>query len=266
MEKAAGMVWVAVLICLLAQIAAQWAMRTPYNPLVDAVSDLGQTTCTPRFCSPWFWMVDVSFVLLGLCLALGGWLSHVSAPRLCWVSWVATVALSVGGAGMVAVGVFPENLHLWAHVVGAAVGLVGGNVGAAFAGWALLRVRGHHPTGVSGIVVGVVGLVGSALSALVFAGVLRMLIGVGGGLERLGVEPLLLVMAFSGGALLLGEDVLAVALRGLRRSALARGGDQGDVAPGAGQGTQVDVEPLAAQLARDLGQQEGQVVHHERRA
>lgn len=217
-EKAAGMVWVAVLICLLAQIATEWAMRTPYNPLVDAVSDLGQTTCTARFCSPWYWMVDTSFVLLGLCLAGGGWLTHVSAPRLCWVSWVATVALSVGGAGMVVVGLFPENVHFWVHVAGAAVGLVGGNVGAAFAGWALLRVRGHRPTGVSAMVVGALGLVGSVLSALVFAGELRALLGVGGGLERLGVEPLLLVMAISGGALLLGEDVLAVALRGLQRS------------------------------------------------
>lgn len=218
MEKAAGTAWVAVLLCLLAQILTELAMRTPYSPLADAVSDLGQTTCTPGFCSPWFWMFDASFVLLGLCLAVGGWLSHVSAPRLCWPSWVATVALSLGGAGMAVVGLVPENVHFWVHVGGAAVGLIGGNVGAAFAGWALLRVRGHRPTGVSAVVVGLIGLVGSALSALVFAGELRSLIGVGGGLERLGVEPLLVIMALSGGALLLGEDVLAVALRGRRRS------------------------------------------------
>ena len=233
-EKAAGMVWEAVLICLLAQIATEWAMQTPYNPLVDAVSDLGQTTCTAQFCSPWFWMVDTSFVLLGLCLAIGGWLSHLSAPRLCWVSWVATIALSVGGAGMVVVGLAPENVHFWIHVGGAAVGLIGGNLGAAFAGWALLRSRGHRPTGVSAMVVGLAGLAGSMLSALVFAGELRMLIGVGGGLERLGVEPLLLVMALSGGALLLGEDVVAVALRGIQRGS-ARRDDQRDVAPGPGQ-------------------------------
>ena len=84
------------------------------------------------------------------------------------------------------------------------------------------------------MVVGLLGLAGSVLSALVFAGELRMLIGVGGGLERLGVEPLLLVMALSGGALLLGEDVLAVALRGIQRGS-ARRDDQRDVAPGPGQ-------------------------------
>lgn len=217
MEQAAGAAWVAVLACLLAQIATELAMRTPYNPLVDAVSDLGQTGCTPQFCSPWFWIFDASFVLLGLCLALGGWLSHASAPRLWLGSWVATVALSAGGAGMVVVGLCPENLRFWTHVVGAAVGLVGGNLGAAFAGWALLRVRGHRSTGMSAIVTGGVGLLGSALSALVFAGQLPVLRGVGGCLERLGVEPLLLIMACSGGALLLGEDVLAVALRGGRR-------------------------------------------------
>lgn len=231
MERAAGLGWIAVLICLLAQVVTECAMRTPYSPLRDAVSDLGYSTCTPQICSPWFWMVDASFVILGLCLALGGWLSHLSAPRrqvagarrperLWWGSWVATVALSAGGLGMAIVGVCPENVYFPLHVVGAVVGLVGGNVGAAFAGWALLHVRGHRPTGWSAIVVGALGVGGAVLSALVFFGDLPALLGVGGGLERVGVEPLLVIMAVSGGALLLGEDVIVVALRTVRRSAV----------------------------------------------
>lgn len=217
-ERPAGAAWVAVLVCLLAQVATQVAMRTPYSLLRDAVSDLGVTTCTPRMCSPWFWMVDGSLVVLGLCLALGGWLSHLSAPRLWWGSWVATVALSAGGLGMAVVGLCPENVYFPLHAVAAMAGLVGGNLGAAFAGWALLHVRGHRPTGTSAIVVGFVGVTGSALSALVFLGYLPVLAGVGGGLERLGVEPMLLIMALSGGTLLLGEDVLTVGLRRLRAS------------------------------------------------
>ncbi len=219
-EKAAGVGWIAVLICLGAQIVTEWRLRTPYNPLVDAISDLGQTTCTAQFCSPLFWLLDLSFVLLGLCLALGGWLSHLSAPRLWWGSWVATVALSVGGAGMLIVGLCPENVFFPLHAVAAVVGLVAANVGTAFAGWALLHVRGHVPTGGSAIVVGAVGVAASALSVLIFGRLLPMLLGVGGGLERLGVEPLLLVMAVSGGALLLGEDVFVATLRRVRRTAL----------------------------------------------
>jgi hypothetical membrane protein len=219
-ERAAGIVWVTVLICLIAQIATQFGMRTPYNPLVQAISDLGQRTCTPQFCSPWFWMLDLSFVLLGLSLALGGWLSHISAPRLWWGSWVATVALSVAGVGMAVVGFFPEDVHFWIHVSGAIAGLVGGNVGMAFAGWALFHVRGHRPTGGTAMVVGAVGVAASVLSIVVFGGSLRILTGVGGGLERVGVEPLLLIMAISGGALLLGEDVLVATLRRVRRTAV----------------------------------------------
>lgn len=219
-ERAAGIGWVAVLICLIAQVVTECAMRTPYNPLEQAISDLGQARCTPQFCSPWYWMVDLSFVVLGFCLVVGGWLSHLSAPRLWWGSWVATVALTIGGAGMAVVGLFPEDVHFWIHVGGAVAGLVGANVGAAFAGWALLHVRGHRPTGGTAIVVGAVGVAASAVSILVFGGALRMLTGVGGGLERLGVEPLLLVMAVSGGALLLGEDVVVVALRRVQRTTL----------------------------------------------
>lgn len=217
-ERAAGVGWMAVLVCLVAQVAAESAMRTPYNPLVDAVSDLGVTTCTRRLCSPDFWMLDGSLILLGLCLALGGWLTHLSAPRLWWGCWVATVALSVGGAGLVLAGAVPENVVFPLHVTGAAVGLIGGNVGTAFAGWALFHVRGHRHTGLCAIVVGIVGLVGAGLSTLVFFGQLPLLGGVGGGLERVGVEPMLVVTALSGGALLLGEDVLSVAARRLRRA------------------------------------------------
>ena len=215
LEKAAGMAWVAVILCLAAQVATEAAMRTPYNPLSDAISDLGQSTCTPQICSPWFWMLDSSFVLLGLCLALGGWLSHLSAGRPWWGSWVATGALSIGGIGMAVVGLVPENVHFYVHAGAAIVGLICANVGAAFAGWALLHVRGHGSTGRSAMVIGIVGVIASALSILIFAGPLRMMLGVGGGLERLGVEPLLVIMFISGGALFLGEDVLAMALRKL---------------------------------------------------
>lgn len=265
MEQAASVAWSAVVLCLVAQLVTEAEMRTPYSPLRDAISDLGVTTCTPQICSPWFWMVDGSFVLLGLCLAVGGVLSHLSAPRhrLWWGAWAATAALVVGGTGMAIVGLVPENVHFWIHVGGALSGLVGANVGTLFAGWALLRARGHRVTGSSAIVVGLVGFAGSALSVLVFGKYLPTLLGVGGGLERLGVWPLLLVMFFSGGALLLGEDVLGVAYTRVRRAVSARGGDQRDVPPGPAQGAQVDVESLATQLVDQLGQQKGQVVHHE---
>lgn len=265
MERAAAGAWITVLICLLAQVATEAAMRTPYSFLRDAISDLGVTTCTPQICSPWYWMVDGSFVVLGLCLVLGGWLSHVSAPRLWWGSWAATVGLSVGGLGMAVVGLVPENVHFAVHVAGALAGLIGANVGTLFAGWALLRVRGHRVTGGSAIVVGVVGVAGSALSILVFGRYLPALLNVGGGLERLGVEPLLLITAISGGTLLLGEDVLAVALRQVRRSRLPGSDDQREIAPGPPQRAELDVEPLAVELVDHLGEQEGQVVHHEGR-
>ncbi len=223
MERAAGIGWVTVLVCLVAQVVTELAMRTPYNPLVDAISDLGQTTCTPQFCSPLFWLLDASLVLLGLSLALGGWLAHLSAPRRCWWSRSATLALSLGGIGMAVVGLFPENVHFYVHVGGAITGLVLGNLGAALAGWALFHVRGHRPTGGVAIAVGAAGVAASFLSILIYAHRLPVLLGVGGGLERVGVEPLLLVMALSGGALLMGEDVIAVTLRRVRRSTLTVG-------------------------------------------
>jgi hypothetical membrane protein len=223
MERAAGIGWVTVLICLIAQVVTELTMRTPYNPLVDAISDLGRTTCTPQYCSPLFWVLDGSLVLLGLSLALGGWLAHLSAPRPSWWSRGATLALSLGGIGMAVVGLFPENVDFDIHVAGAITGLVLGNVGAVLAGWALFHVRGHRSTGLAAIVIGAAGVAASLLSILIYGKLLPVLVGVGGGLERRGVEPLLLIMALSGGALLMGEDVLAVTLRRVRRSTLTAG-------------------------------------------
>ena len=266
-EVTAAIAWIAVIFCLVAQCVTEAAMQTPYSLLRDAISDLGAARCTPQICSPWFRLVDASFVVLGLCLAVGGVLSHLSAPRdrLWWGAWAATGALGMGGIGMAIIGFVPEDVHFRVHVGGALAGLIGANVGALFAGLALHRARGHRVTGVTAVVVGAVGFLGSALSVLVFGKFLPALLGVGGGLERLGVWPLLGIMFLSGGALLFGEDVLAKAYTSTRRFVSARGRNQRDVAPASAQGVQVDLESLTTQLVDQLGEQKGQVVHNERR-
>ncbi|MFZ0214939.1 MAG: DUF998 domain-containing protein [Candidatus Dormiibacterota bacterium] len=201
----AGVLWMAVVQSFLVQglVQARWTL--PYSLVRDPISDLGATTCTPLVCSPWHALMNASFVALGLCMAAGALAAEWSSPRVLPLSRVAAALLILSGAGVVVVGLVPENTSHLGHTIGAAAGIVFGNVGTLLTGLTLRRARGLPVAGGIGVGAGVVGLLATLLlAAIEFHTVpsLQVIEGLG---ERLAVYPILVAVIVAGNALVAGD-------------------------------------------------------------
>jgi hypothetical membrane protein len=126
---------------LLLNAVAQAAWTTPYSWADNTISDLGVVTCGmfdeefPRYlCSPWHALVNTSMVLQGLLLAAGvllttrGWGRGVRARA-------AQTLLVLAAAGYVLAGVWPADVDLERHVLGAFLIMIVGNLGLVLAGF-----------------------------------------------------------------------------------------------------------------------------------
>lgn len=112
------------------QVIVAWQWSPPYSVSRDTISDLGNTACgtwSGHFvCSPLHGLMNVSFVVLGMSMALGSALvaRHFAGNR---AAVVGLTAMAVSGMGVVVVGAFPENSVPAFHGLGAAVPFVAGN-------------------------------------------------------------------------------------------------------------------------------------------
>ncbi|MGI8802172.1 MAG: DUF998 domain-containing protein [Solirubrobacteraceae bacterium] len=164
-------------------VAAAW--ERPYSWSANAISDLGNTRCA-RFsgrsvCSPLHLVMNASFVLLGLSMFAGAVLigRRLAAGRAAETGFA---FMALAGVGTVLVGLFPENTVGLAHVGGAALPFVLGNLGLLVLGLSLPEL----PAGLraSTLAAGAVGVGGLAL----FLG--HAYLGVGlGGMERVAAYP-----------------------------------------------------------------------------
>ena len=101
--------------------------------------------------------------------------------------------LCLAGAGIIAVGLFPENENIALHRVGAAGHFVLGNLAMAILGIALKQSRARPGLAIYSIVSGVVGLVATALF------ITDHYLGMGiGGMERVAAYPLPLWLIVAG--------------------------------------------------------------------
>ena len=111
-------------------VARRWS--PPYSLSRNTISDLGNTACGPygtRFvCSPWHGVMDASFVVLGLTMALGSacLLQQVPARR---GTTIGVALMAAAGFGVILVGLFPENSVPEIHGTGAALSFLLGNAG-----------------------------------------------------------------------------------------------------------------------------------------
>jgi hypothetical membrane protein len=181
------------------QIVAQAAWTTPYSLIDNRVSDLGSTACgrtvaNTLICSPLHALMNVTFVLTGVLILVGLFLTRSIWPRRRLTTW-GLVLLGVAGVGTILVGLSPENVNVVLHVVGA-LNIPAGNVAMILLGLAIWRDR----RGMAGfsVAAGVVGLLG------ILAGpFLVILTGHGGGLvERIALYPLLIWLIVFGLAIL----------------------------------------------------------------
>jgi hypothetical membrane protein len=182
--------WFASFQFFVAQIVVQSAWTTPFHLSTHFISDLGNTACGKDqavsgsyVCSPWHAWMNASFLLIGITIAAGAWLIGGFPSRR--VAALGRILIALAGVGFVLVGLFPENVAIEPHRLGAALNFVGGNLGLAVLGVALLGTTNRNPWAPFSIVLGVVGLVATAMF------VTGRTLGLGiGGIERFAAYPL----------------------------------------------------------------------------
>jgi hypothetical membrane protein len=192
-----GAAWTAATLqYALAQIvvAAAWH-HPPYSWLGNYISDLGNTACG-RFavphgtasyvCSPLHSAMNASFIIAGILTIAGAVLLRRFWPpgrgtTVALVLWVIT------GLGKIVVGLVPENMNIGLHLLAAF------NIPVGCVAILLLSLSARHGSravSVTGLLLAVVGLVGTALStAAEFAGSSLDLGLRVGGMERVADYP-----------------------------------------------------------------------------
>jgi hypothetical membrane protein len=201
MTRLGGLAWLSAAQFFAAQAVVASAWRVPFSLAERNISDLGNTVCgaypatsANMVCSPWHAAMNASFLTIGVTMAAGAVLSaRAFAAGRAQVS--AIVLFGLAGAGVILVGLYPENEAPALHAAGAGLNLVAGNVALVLFGLAL---PGRQPLLRSfGIAAGLTGLAGT----LLFVVVNDAAVG-SGTLERLAVYPMPIWQMVMGAAIL----------------------------------------------------------------
>ncbi|MFC4556544.1 DUF998 domain-containing protein [Georgenia faecalis] len=181
--------WLVQPLYVVAELVAAARSSAPYSLLDQTISDLGATTCTSidypygavEVCSPLHALVNGSFIVFGLLLAVGAVLLRrfLPRPRLAAAS---TVAWVVAGLSSVATGFVPVDRDLDLHSVAALPSLFAMPIALLLLAGCLRRMA--PGLGTATAVVGLASLAGSVVF-LVTATSPEL----GGVWERLGFWP-----------------------------------------------------------------------------
>ena len=183
--------WIGSIQFFIAQLVVQAAWTTPFSLKYNFISDLGNTVCGSYpsdsghvVCSPWHAWMNASFMLVGVTTLVGAVLLR-DASRPDRLSRWGLAMIAAAGLGFILVGLFPENVSLPPHKLGAGLQFVCGNLGQALIGLALLRSRRQYQLAHFSVSSGTVGLLATGLF------VSGRYLGMGiGGMERLAAYPL----------------------------------------------------------------------------
>jgi hypothetical membrane protein len=124
-------------------IVAQ-AWPTVYSISQNVISDLGNTACGEyglRYvCSPLHGIMNASFILLGITMALGSLLIYQEFRRT-WATFIGFNLMGLAGFGTMMVGLFPENTISQLHAIGAFLALGVGNLSLVVLALAITQAR-----------------------------------------------------------------------------------------------------------------------------
>lgn len=165
---AGGLLWASLVQIFIVNNAVVMPRASRQSLTDEIISALGVTRCARvegiRFCSPWHEAAISAWVVGGLCLALGAVLNTVLLPpgrrRV-----VTTGAFVLSGLALVSAGLNPYNLRLALHLLSAGTCFIAGAVGVLLLG-SEFRHMDRPYWGVTGMVCGVVSLVGTAVTAV----------------------------------------------------------------------------------------------------
>jgi hypothetical membrane protein len=122
-------------------VAAAWPFAFSWRQ--NDISDLGNTACgifSHRLvCSPDYMLMNASFILLGIIMALGSLLVYQEF-RKSRASLFGFSLFALAGIGSILVGLFPENTVHWLHATSAVLALGVGNAAIIILAFALRRV------------------------------------------------------------------------------------------------------------------------------
>ena len=137
------LVWVLSVQYFVAQVVVAAAWPNGYSWQHNYISDLGSTICGQysgrAVCSPDHALMNSSFILLGVTMALGSLLIYQEF-REHRASRLGFGLMALGGLGSAMVGLFPENVVPALHATGAVLALLIGNISLVVLAYALQRV------------------------------------------------------------------------------------------------------------------------------
>jgi hypothetical membrane protein len=169
---------------LLAEQIARLGWPAHYSMAHDYISDLGSGR------SPLHSVMNGSFILQGFLIFFGAVLVSRLYPATL-VYRIALALLAAAGLGVLVVGVFPEDVHVRIHSLGAIENFLTGNLGMILLGLANIRKNW------AALAAGSVGML--ATLSLIFHGG-----GAIGTVERIAAYPLPLWLTWTGAVLYLG--------------------------------------------------------------
>ncbi|MDQ3064878.1 MAG: DUF998 domain-containing protein [bacterium] len=123
--------WILCVQFFVVQYIVASAWKIPHSWNSNTISDLGNTTCGAygdRFvCSPMHSLMNSSFGILGISMAIGSALIYYGFKRTT-KSYIGFSLMAVAGVGTWFVGVFPEDTIGILHTFGAALPFLFGNL------------------------------------------------------------------------------------------------------------------------------------------
>jgi hypothetical membrane protein len=218
-----------------AVVASRWAGPSPYSLSENFISDLGALRCEPHggrsVCSPLNWLMDASFVLQGLGMILAALLitssvlcvaarhtparSSVQAPTTAnaLAATAVRILLGLAGAGLVVVGLVPEDTVAALHLTGA-----GFYFGGSSLALVVLGAQWLGRTSAAGAVL----LLGTlAAVATIVAAVTRLHVPLPGLLERVMAYSITLGIALMGAVIFSGARRARARITTLRSASQA---------------------------------------------
>lgn len=125
------MLWILAVQYFIVQLIVVAAWPVAHSWKENYISDLGNTVCGPYqgmyVCSPSHLLMNLSFIMFGITIALGAVLLYTQFRRT-RLSLIGFILMIMSGVGSVLVGLFPENVGPVPHYIGALLGLVVGNI------------------------------------------------------------------------------------------------------------------------------------------
>ena len=126
----AAWLWISQIQYFLVQVVVALAWPTRYSWRDNFISDLGNTACgdyaRQYVCSPLHSLMNVSFLVLGITMAVGAWLLRRPIAETL-LARTGFIFLILAGLGTILVGIYPENSIPLIHVTAASLPFIFGN-------------------------------------------------------------------------------------------------------------------------------------------